>query len=301
MKPNDCAPALEIFVPYWGDPYLLFATVESIRSQTSGRWAAVVVDDCYPDPAVGEHFARLDDPRIRYVRNETNLGTTGNYERCRDMASGELMMFMGCDDLLGPTFVETVLATHAAFPAASIIQTGVRVIDGNGAEISPLTDRVKRAIMPRARKATQMKGEDLAVSLLRGDWLYWPSLVFRTAALRDVSFRDDLPIIQDLALVIDLIVAGESLVLEPREVFFYRRHRNSVSATSLVSGRRLDDERRYYRMAMKQMQEKRWSKATRAARVRWTSRLHGLSLVPAAIRRKRYDAVARLVVHAITP
>ena len=60
-----------------------------------------------PD-ASREHFAAEDDPRIRYVRNEINLGITDNYQRCRELASGELMMFLGCDDLMHPTFVETV-------------------------------------------------------------------------------------------------------------------------------------------------------------------------------------------------
>src|ERR1700754_4143015 len=78
---------IEIFVPFWGDPELLYATVESVRAQTDPEWSLVVVDDCYPDPAVALHFAAETDPRIRYLRNETNLGITDNYARCRELAS----------------------------------------------------------------------------------------------------------------------------------------------------------------------------------------------------------------------
>ena len=38
-----------------------------------------------------------------------------------------------------------------------------------------------------------LAGEDLAVSLLRGNWTYWPSLAFRTEAVRRQGFIDDLP------------------------------------------------------------------------------------------------------------
>lgn len=289
---------LEVFIPFWGDPALLYATVASVKAQTDPGWTITVVDDCYPDPGVAEHFAAEDDPRITYVRNETNLGITDNYQRCRELASGELMMFMGCDDLMHPTFVETVKAAHREFPTAATIQVGVQVIDEHGAPIDPLTDRVKRAIRPSVERRTELSGETLATSLLRGAWHYWPALVFRTEALQRYAFRDGLPIIQDLALLIDMTAAGESLVLDPTVCFSYRRHTQSASASSLLHGTRFADERRYYASAAGQMGERGWSRAARTARLRWTSRLHAVTLLPTALRQRERSAVRSLLAHA---
>lgn len=289
---------LEVFIPFWGDPALLYATVASVKAQTDPGWTITVVDDCYPDPGVAEHFAAEDDPRITYVRNETNLGITDNYQRCRELASGELMMFMGCDDLMHPTFVETVTAAHREFPTAATIQVGVQVIDENGAPIDPLTDRVKRAIRPSVERRTELSGETLATSLLRGAWHYWPALVFRTEALQRYAFRDGLPIIQDLALLIDMTAAGESLVLDPTVCFSYRRHTQSASASSLLHGTRFADERRYYASAAAQMGDRGWSRAARTARLRWTSRLHAVTLLPTALRQRERSAVRSLLAHA---
>jgi glycosyltransferase involved in cell wall biosynthesis len=290
-------PDLEIFVPFWGEPALLLATVESVLTQSDPDWTMVVVDDCYPDPSVAEWFATHPDPRVSYVRNETNLGITENYARCRALASGELMMFLGCDDLLHPEFVATVRRAHASYPVASIIQVGVQVIDDDGALVDPLGDKVKRALMPRVDGPTELGGERLARSLLRGNWLYWPSLVFRTERVQAHPFRDGLPIIQDLALVIDMVAAGESLVLDPTVCFSYRRHTGSASATSLVHGRRLPDERRYYAEAATQMRTRGWSRAARTARLRWTSRLHAVTLLPQAVRAR--SGLRGLVRHAL--
>lgn len=291
---------LDVMLPFWGDPALLYATVDSVRAQTDPHWRLTVVDDCYPDPSVAEHFAREQDPRISYVRNETNRGITANYQVCRDLAREELMMFLGCDDLLGPTFVATVNAVHERFPEAAIIQPGVRVVDGAGREIRPLGDRVKARIRPRVAEPAVLSGEDLATSLLTGNWLYWPSLVFRTDVVRRHEFRDGLPIVQDLALVIDMVAEGESLVLDPTPCFSYRRHGGSASALTLASGSRLADDRRYYAEAVTQMQARGWSRAAQAARRRLTSRLHALSLVPDAARRRDVESLRGLARHALS-
>ena len=289
---------LEIFVPFWGDPDLLWATLDSVRAQTDPRWTVTVVDDCYPDPSVAARFAEETDQRIRYLRNEQNLGITANYERCRDLATGDLMMFLGCDDLMHPDFVATVRAAHAAHPDAAVIQVGVDVIDEHGRRIAPLGDRVKRAIMPHVAEPTVLSGEPLAASLLRGNWLYWPALVFRREVLVRHPFREDLPIVQDLALVVDMVAAGESLVLDPTVCFSYRRHSQSASGTTLLDGSRFAGDRRYFASAAAQMADHGWPRAARAARLRWTSRLHAISLLPTALRPGHRAALRSLVHHA---
>ena len=40
-----------------------------------------------------------------------------------------------------------------------------------------------------------MAGEELAASVLRGNWLYFPSIAWRGEALRKVNFRDDYAVI----------------------------------------------------------------------------------------------------------
>ena len=80
-------------------------TVDSVRAQRDPRWTLTIVDDCYPDPAVAALFARESDQRIRYRRNEENLGIAANFQRCLDLASGEAVVFLGCDDVMLPDFV----------------------------------------------------------------------------------------------------------------------------------------------------------------------------------------------------
>ena len=67
---------------------------------------------------------------------------------------------------------------HLRHPDADIVQLGVEVVDDAGEPTGGLTERIKRGLMPRGDGPHELVGEELATSLLRGNWLYWPSLVF---------------------------------------------------------------------------------------------------------------------------
>ncbi len=291
---------VDLLVPYWGDPDLLDLTVASVRGQTDPRWRLTVVDDFYPDLTAQQAYADDADDRVRYTRNETNLGVAGNFERCRELASGPLVVFLGCDDLLHPSYVATVLGAADAHPDAGIIQVGVEVIDENGEPAAGLVERVKSALRPRAGGPVELGGERLATSLMRGNWLYWPSLAFRIEPLRRQQFRQDLPTILDLRLVLDMLLSGERLLLVPEVCFSYRRHAASASSTGLVDGARFAEDRRFFAEAAQELGSHGWTRAARSARRRWTSRLHAASMMPGQIRHRAWPEVRDLATHTLS-
>ncbi|MFK4761390.1 glycosyltransferase family 2 protein [Microbacterium sp. ZW T5_45] len=277
---------LEIFVPFWGDPALLYETVDSVRAQEDEDWRLIVIDDCYPDESVPLYFESLEDERIQYVRNERNLGITENYREAIRRATTSHITILGCDDLLHPNYVAVVKRVIARFPDVDVIQPGVQVIDEHGAVVRPLVDRVKQGILaPRGGSGIALlAGETMATSLIRGDWLYWPSLTFRTETLQRIDFRDGLPIIQDLALLMDIAFDGGSLAYIPELSFSYRRHGSSASQKTLLDGRRFRDERAYFAIARELASSKQWRRTRRAARARVMSRLHAITEIPGVLR-----------------
>ena len=291
---------LDILVPYWGDPALLQETVRSVLAQRDPEWLLTVVDDAYPDLTVRDWMATIDDPRVRYVRKERNEGITANYRTCVELATQDRMVLLGSDDVLLPNYVEVVRAAHAAHPDVEIVQPGVQVVDEHGAVVRPLVDRVKGWVTPRVAGPTVLRGEALAVSLLHADWLYWPSLAFRTDVLRSTPFHEGRPLIQDLALVIDVVAAGGGLLLDPTVCFSYRRHGSSASSAGAGDGARFRGEHEYFRAAAEQMAAQGWQRARRAALLHSTSRLHAVTLLPGALLRRR-GQVRDLLAHALRP
>lgn len=290
---------LDIFIPYWGDPGYMKETVNSVLAQTSDDWLLTVVDDAYASLEIQEYVTALNDARIKYIRKENNEGITANYRTCVSLATEEIMVILGCDDVLLPNYVETISAAHARFPNAAIIQPGVQVIDEDSVVVNPVVDIIKqRVVRPHGNGPQLVSGESIAANLMHGDWLYWPALAFRTDRIRAVDFRDGFPIIQDLALIMDMIYAGDQLLIEPTVCFSYRRHSKSASSSKLIDGSRFIGERDYFTVAAAQAHELGWTKAERAAKLRLTSRAYALALVPKALLGRDAKAAATLARHA---
>lgn len=289
---------LDIMIPFYGDPDLLRQTVRSVLGQDDPDWRLTVVDDGYPDPTVAEWFAALGDDRVTYLRNEQNLGANKNYEKCLTLVKERDVVILGADDLLLPNYVSVIAAARKAYPDAAVIQPGVKVIDQFGNDARTLVDVTKqRFYQPKLTSRVELGGEDLARSLLRGNWLYFPSLVFDVEKVRKIGFREGLHVIQDLALVLDLLMAGEQLVVDPAVCFAYRRHRGSDSSWRALDGTRFREERAFFLRAANDLEQLGWHRAARAARLHASSRIHALTYLPAAVRKRQVTAVRTLLDH----
>jgi hypothetical protein len=291
----------DVMIPYYGDAALLQAAVRSVQAQDGDDWRLTVVDDGR-EPGVPEWFAGLGDPRVGYLRNPHNLGVTGNFNRCVELARAPHVVLMGCDDLMLPGYLHTVRRALRRSPGAVMVQPGVQVVDAEGRPCTTLTDAAKRWLYAPARvrtAATLLGGEELAAGLLRGNWLYFPSVCWRTEALRRHPFRADLGVIQDLAVVVELLLEGGRLATDPEVCFRYRRHAVSASAAQAATGARFDEAREFFLSTAGRLAAHGWPRAARAARRHWSSRLHALTLLPAAASSR--PAAAALLRHAFAP
>jgi glycosyltransferase involved in cell wall biosynthesis len=289
-------PTLEFLIPFHGDPGYFCETITSLLEQSDGDWTATVLDDDYPDPAVSAWVEGLGDNRLRVLRNERNLGANGNYRLALQIAKADYVVILGADDRLLPDYVARVREL-ADRTGASVIQPGVRVIDQDGAEWAPLTDRIKARLRPTGH-LTVHRGEAITTSLLQGNWTYFPSLCWRRTAIQPLGFRS-YDVVQDLALLVDTLVSGGTLAVDSRVVFEYRRHAGSDSAVRATAGSRFVEEQDYFRTMAHELGEKGWQRARRAARLRLMSRAHAASLVPRAARSDLATAV-HLARHALS-
>ncbi|HEY8621579.1 MAG TPA: glycosyltransferase family 2 protein [Dermatophilaceae bacterium] len=295
---------VDVLLPYYGDVTMMKQAVESILGQTSPDWTLTVIDDGYPDESVPGYFGTLaaQDPRITYVRNEVNLGANGNYRKALTFVRHELAVVMGADDVMLKNYVETVVAAHQQFPSAQIIQPGVEVIDEHNQPGMGLIDRTKRLYAPRVNGLTGRRlllGEPLAVSLMRGNWLYFPSICWRSDSLVATNFREGLNVVQDLALALDLIKAGGALVVDSSVCFQYRRHRESDSSWRALEGTRFIEEREFFTGMADEFEAIGWRRAARTARLHLSSRLNAATLLPKAWRTKQHQGVRNLRHHVL--
>ena len=289
--------ALDIALPFYGDVAFMKQTVRSILNQSDPNWRLVVVDDGYPDDTLPSWFESLKDERIEYQRNVKNLGANGNFQKCLGLLSAEYCLVMGADDLLEPNFVERINELISSNPGISMIHPGVKVIDENNEMISTRSDQVKMNIRESQSSSAVLSGEPLAKSLMKGNWMYFPSIVWKTKTIQEIGFRPGFHVCQDLGLAMDLIMQGGELALIEDQIFRYRRHQESDSSIKAINGERFKDEKHFFNVMAHDLKKIGWSSAARAAKFHSTSRLHALSLIPTCIVRKQ--SPWPLISHAI--
>jgi len=289
---------LDIVMPFYGRADHFMQAVQSVLGQDNPAWRLVILDDQNPDPAPGAWAAALDDPRISYRRNDVNLGVSGNFARAAEVMTGEFGVIMGCDDILLPGYVDRMLELVAEHPGVDMVQPGVTVIDGNGKPVGPLADRVKALYRGRQTGTRVLGGEELATSLLRGNWAYFPSVAWRASLVRDIGFRRDLAVVQDLRMMLDIIERDGAMLVDDRAIFAYRRHGASVSAVGGPDGSKFLEEAALFAAVAAEADQLGWTRAARAARAHVSSRLHALADLPAAVRARNWRAVRIILGHA---
>lgn len=112
------APLFGIIIPTYNRPELMLAAVEAVKKQTYPNWILVVVDDA-SRADYNEARARLDDPRITYIRRELNGGcnaarNTGIDEVVRRGA--DFMISSGDDEVFDPRCLEVAREKIAQHP-----------------------------------------------------------------------------------------------------------------------------------------------------------------------------------------
>ncbi len=127
------SPAISFILPAWKSVYLAQA-ISSIKEQTCPDWELVVVDDCSPEP-LREIVTSFEDARIRYVRNEKNLGGDNlvrQWNPSITFAQGDYIVLAADDDLYKPTFCEEVIRLAGKYPQVDLIHSSVEQINERG-------------------------------------------------------------------------------------------------------------------------------------------------------------------------
>jgi len=84
-----------------------------IRAQSYQNLDIVISDNASPDPHVSQLvLAKLEqDPRIRYFRQDSNIGPSANFIFVLRKAKGSFFMWAADDDEWHPSFIEKLLQT----------------------------------------------------------------------------------------------------------------------------------------------------------------------------------------------
>ena len=97
-------PTVSFVVPCYKLAHLLPECVNSILSQTYGDFEVLIMDDCSPDNTA-EVARSFQDPRVKHIRNDPNLGALPNYNKGISLSRGKYVWLISADDYLRRPYV----------------------------------------------------------------------------------------------------------------------------------------------------------------------------------------------------
>lgn len=220
-------PRISIGLPVFnGEPFLPEA-LDSILNQTFSDFELIIADNASTDKTeeICRAYATRDN-RVRYFRNETNLGAAKNFNRVFALSSGEYFKWAAADDILEPEFLARCVDVLDDDPHVVLAYPIVRFMSEpeEGPERTDVTYSLPRLQSPSVRERMHEMFFNAPPSM------YVHGLIFgllRSAVLRDTPLiRNCLG--SDVCLLIDLGLRGK-LVQVPACLLHIRIHRDSYT------------------------------------------------------------------------
>lgn len=202
-------PRVAIIIPSYNHASFLGAAIESVLAQTFQDWTLLVLDDQSPDGSV-EVAGSFDDPRIRVMVNDRNLGTYGSQQRGVELSEGEFVAILNSDDFWEPTKLAKQVALLDLHPEASACFTLGWMADAGGA----ILKEDVHADWPTAEVC------DLLPHLLHENRILASSVVFRRSGL---SFETSCRYSGDWLALLAACARGP-LVCVPERLTSWRQH-----------------------------------------------------------------------------
>jgi glycosyltransferase involved in cell wall biosynthesis len=127
------APKVSVgLVVYNGEHYLREA-MDSLLAQTFTDFELIISDNASTDstPQICQEYAAKDQ-RIRYYRNNQNVGIPRNFNRVIELARGEYFKLAAHDDICQPDFLLRCVEVLDSDPTVVLCYTKIQLIDEAG-------------------------------------------------------------------------------------------------------------------------------------------------------------------------
>lgn len=136
---NNTIPRVSLGLPVYNGQNFLEQALLSILDQTFENFELIICDNASTDKT--EVICReyeAQDSRVRYYRNQENLGAARNYNRVFELSKGKYFAWVNHDDLYGKEYLEKCVNFLEQQPSAILAYTKSCLIDEQSKHIGEL-------------------------------------------------------------------------------------------------------------------------------------------------------------------
>lgn len=219
-------PGVSIGVPVYNGGAFLAGALEAIAKQSYQDLEIIVGDNASTDdtPEIVAAFARRDT-RVRYFRNEKNMGAPDNFNRTFLASSRTYFKWASHDDLLAPTFIERCVAVLERDPAAVLAFARIAAVGEDGEDRKRLPSQ-----LPATGGGDPVARFEAVAAERHGGFPLWG--VIRANVLAGTRLHQRFPG-GDKVLLAELALRGP--FREVQETLFFLRAHQGRSVTAMPS------------------------------------------------------------------
>lgn len=211
-------PRVSIGMPVYNGEQFLEQALDSILAQTFGDFELIISDNCSTDKtqAICQSYAAKDQ-RIRYYRNEYNLGAGKNFNRVAELATAEYFRWACYDDLCAPELLERCVEVLDHNPAVVLCYPKSVIVDEHGQHLENYDDDLHLSFPKphqRYQRFHQRYRHGARCNVLFG--------LIRTNVLKMTPLMGNYPS-SDVILLAELALLGEYYEV-PEYLFLRREH-----------------------------------------------------------------------------
>ena len=215
--------AVSVCLPTYNGADYVEEALRSILHQSYQDFELLVVDDGSTDTTL-DIVQSLSDPRIQLHRNPERLGIPANWNRCLELAAGELVCLFHQDDVMLPENLERKVQLLSADETVGFVHSAVETLAEESAP-SSFADWIEAA----TEDSLWDGPEYFRTLLLNGNRVCAPTVLARRSALLEQGgFDPDLGFACDYAMWLRLCLTYRVGFLA-RPLVRYRWHGGNAS------------------------------------------------------------------------
>lgn len=214
-------PLVTIMIPTYNQAAYLEEAVRSALRQDYINLEVIIADDCSPDNTAEIVKKFTGDRRLRYFRNEINLGKAANYKQSLyELASGDWVLNLDGDDYLtDENYISFAMQQISHYENVVLFTAGVKSVRQQEFRFPKIHRLVKEQIY--------MEGINLFLNWHCYKIPHLTSLYHRQTACRIGFYEVDISS-TDWESLLRLVLHG-NVILSERIAGVWRKHGNNLS------------------------------------------------------------------------
>jgi glycosyltransferase involved in cell wall biosynthesis len=211
------SPHVSVALPVYNGEKFISDAIRSILAQDYKNFELIICDNASTDGTekICRDFAALDS-RVRYIRNERNLGACPNYNLGFERSSGKYFKWCACDDRISENFLGACVAALEQNEDAVLAYGTTQSIDQDGRLIPLVGDMMspqQPSDSPPLRFKKSLNGRTTNFEIFG---------LYRREALKNSTLHRSY-YGSDKTLMTELTLLGK-FILVPGIVFYNREH-----------------------------------------------------------------------------